>query len=97
MKNKKIKLKKKKKESGHYAFWNCYMQGVPRKKQYRFSFAEQLKLQKINCFCTCSLGRSKHFEIAIYKLLRERCNNIGSSPEHLEFQKSDFNALSLNK
>ena len=26
-------FKIKKLESGHYTFWNCYIQGAPRKKQ----------------------------------------------------------------
>ena len=30
-----------------------------------FSFAKHLKLQKINYFCTCSLGRSRQIRIKI--------------------------------
>ena len=71
----------------------------PKRSRAIFSIAEHLNLQKINYFCACSLGRSqqikikpwyqdiKHFEIAIYRVFRERCNSIGSFAEHLEFQK----------
>ena len=40
------KKKKKKIESGHYGFWNCYMQVALRKKQYRFFLREAPKITK---------------------------------------------------
>ena len=48
----------KKIESGHYTFSNCYMQGAPWRKQFRFFFHGAPKITKINYFCRCSLVRS---------------------------------------
>ena len=87
-----IKIKKKI-ESGHYTSEIPICRVLDERSNIVFSFAEHLKSQKVNYFCTCSLGRFQQiktktlvFEIATYSVLEERCNNIGSFAEHL----SDF-------
>ena len=102
-------IKIKKTESEHYTFWNCYMKGAPRKKQYCFFFSGAPKITKINYFCTCSLGRSRHtvttnqnkvlhFKIpgcSISKLLYTVTLVLPRSTWN--FKKSDLNTFTLSK
>ena len=85
------------------------MKGAPRKKQYHFFFSGAPKITKINYFCTCSLGRSRHmvmtnqnkvlhFKIPgcfISKLLYTMTLVLPRSTWN--FKKSDLNTFTLSK
>ena len=45
--------------SGHFTFWKCYVQGPPRKKQYRHFFGGVLNVSRIIDFYTCNLDKEK--------------------------------------
>ena len=89
-------------ELGHYTFSNCYVQGVPRKKQYHYSFLGEPKISRISDFYRSTLGEWWEIKIimksGLYTLwncyirdVHERCNNTAPFAEHLKFQaKNDF-------
>ena len=85
----------KKLESGHYIFWNCYIQGAARKKQYHRFFRRTLKISGKNYFYRSILGEQWHinikklepiyFEIAVHMMFHERNNITASFAEHVKF------------
>ena len=48
----------KQQELGHFAFWNCYIQGTPRTEQYTAPYAEDLKSQEKNELYIFTLGKT---------------------------------------
>ena len=96
-------IKTKKLESGHYTFWNCYIQGAPQKKHYLCFFRGAPQTSRLNAFYThisgqCWQVKTKklesghyYFKIATERVVHERSNKTASFLEHLKVQeKSAF-------
>ena len=48
-------IKTKQSDSGHFTFWNCYIQGSPRKKQSHCFFHRESKTSRKLDFGGCPL------------------------------------------
>ena len=104
-------IKTKQSESGHFTFWNCYIQGAPQKKQSHCFLHRALKTSRKVDFGGCPLDKLYQIKntgirtLYILKLIHswncyiqgvhERSNKTAFFAEHMKVQEKSTFADAL--